>query len=112
MSECAGDGLLTRARDAGLRLRWAPREAKGLPHFASRSILAVHDQTALQEHEKWLAAGKYRRWCRALSCALQTWNAHIIAVGRLRARRLDECRIIAREDAMTSLDFTGHYRGE
>ena len=79
---------------------------------ATNAHLAVHDQTALQEHEKWLAAGKYRRWCRALSCALQTWNAHIIAVGRLRARRLDECRIIAREDAMTSLDFTGHYRGE
>ena len=37
VSECAGDGLLTRAREAGLGLRWAPRQTKGLPHFASRS---------------------------------------------------------------------------
>ena len=79
---------------------------------ATNNHLAVRGQAELQEHENWLAAGKYKRWCRALSCALQTMNANMLAVGRLRAQRLDERRAIAREDSEASAAFTGHYRGE
>ena len=39
-------------------------------------------------------------------------NANMLAVGRLRAQRLDERRAIAREDSEASAAFTGHYRGE